>query len=505
MGNMSIDKKQAQLAQKKHDAVYYVKVAIGLALMFGFQFITPPAPITQAGIAVFGAFLGLVFLMATVDMVWPTFASICMFAFYAKDIYPATLESNGIYEAVIKSFGHWITLFIIAMFILCRVLEDAGIMRRLVFWFVTRKFAKRGAWSFTFMLLLAAFVLSSFMDPYPAAMVMIMCAHEIFRQLGFEKGESWPCMVVACVVYTAAICFPMSPVGHNLPISILSLISTYTGYQINILTYAMISVPVCVVIWLLMFVYFKHIVKPDVSKFASVDYDVIEKLRPGKMDAKERIVSIISLTVLILWVLPGFLSLLAPESPVTLLLNDLTMLFPLLVALVLFAIIRIDGKPILDIAETSTRISWSAVYLNAGMFLIALALGEETTGFPQWMTENIVPLVSGVSPFLTIVAIVVLCVTLTNILNNWAVNIVFASVSAPIAAATNINPAILAAAIILGSTLAYTTPAASSVATFSVSDPYCNANYVLRRGLVLAVITAIVCCALIYPLGMLVV
>ena len=488
----------------KKPVSYWINVVVGLVIMFGFRFLPAPEPITTAGMAAFGCFLGLVYLIVTVDMIWPAFASILAFSFCAKDIYPASVQENGLFEAVVKSTGQWITTFLIVMFLLSYALEKTGILRRVVLWFVTRKLAKKGPWGFTFMFLLAALVIGCVIDGAPAGVVMVLCAREIIKALGFKKGDSWPCMLICSVVITVELAFGISPIGHNLPIAVVGMVSGATGQSISILSYLLTGIPLGLLFWALMFLYFKFIVKPDVSHFKEIDYNVIENMRPGRMGMAEKITAIVSVVVLIWWVLPGFLSIFAPDAPFTLLLNEMSLLFPVIAAVIVLAIIRVDGKPILNIAEAAKEINWTVIFMFMGIILCSLALMHDTTGFPQWIAATFSPLIDGLPPYVTVMIICLVSVILTNILNNWAVGVVFATVGASIAAQIGVDPTIVAVGVGICCNMAFTTPAASPYIAFSAGDPYCSPGYVLRHGLVMMVLACIVFGVLLYPFGTLV-
>ena len=151
-----------------------------------------------------------------------------------------------------------------------------------------------------------------------------------------------------------------------------------------------------------MFCFFRFIIKPDMSKLENIDYAKIEALKVP-MTAKEKFVAVVSALLIIVWILPGILSVAAPNAAITIFLNDITLYTPLLVVLVIFAIVRFDGKPVLDIAEASTKISWLVVWLMAGIMLIASAMGEATTGISDWVMTVVAPMVSNVSPMMVVV------------------------------------------------------------------------------------------------------
>ena len=67
------DKKAVECspAKKKKD-LYYVHVAIGLAIMAVFWVLPPMEPITPLGMKCVGAFLGMVYLWSAIEALWPS-------------------------------------------------------------------------------------------------------------------------------------------------------------------------------------------------------------------------------------------------------------------------------------------------------------------------------------------------------------------------------------------------------------------------------------------------
>ena len=490
-------------ASKPKTASYWICAIVGILVMIFGGFIPGPGAITQCGMAVLGIFVGLIFLIATVDLIWPSFLAILIFGFWAPQIYPES-GAAGLDTAIIQSFGHSVTVFIIFMLLLCEALREAGVMRRMALWFVSRSFAKKGAWPFTFMLMLAGFVIAAIMDPVPAALAMIMVSKELFEAIGFKKGDAYPKMVVCCMCIIAAIGFGMTPIGHNLPVAILSITPTASGVPVNVFQYCVVGLPIGILTFLGMFFYFKLIVKPDVTPFETLDYKKIDDMRPGKMNTKEKIVTIVSLAVLILWVLPGFLDIIAPGTAFGTLLNTYGLNLPILSGIIILAVVKVDGKPILNIMEAAKHISWTTIFMFGGIIMIAVALSQDSTGIMAWMNSWLSPIFSGMHAFLAVAIVAILVIVLTNLLNDIAVGFVVGGLAAPIAASAGLNPGLLIVVAAAGCCWAYTTPAASPVMTFAVTDTYCDSKYVLKHGIIVFVINLVVAAFLAYPLGSLV-
>lgn len=489
--------------QKKKDAAYYIKSIIGLAIMIFFRFIPAPDPITPVGMAVLGMFIGLVFLWSTVDIVWPTVACILMFSTVALDVYAgSTVYTNGIYEAGMRSLGEMCALLGLGMIIFCDVLINSGMLRRLSTWALTRRFAMKSPWTFTFVFLFAVYVMELFIDGAPFELFMLALAKEVFAALGMKKEDKWTKVITIGLTWSIVLGYASTPICHPLTILFMSIYSGIAGATINWVAYMAIAVPATFVIFILMFLFLRFVVRPDVSKLENADFSKLEAMRPGKMEGSERLVTIILVILIIFWLLPGVLSMAAPTSGLFLWLDSITSVTPLFAALLLMAIVRFDGKPVLDIGETMSKPgNFSLYFFMAGIMLIANAFGEGTTGISAWLMNFLSPIASNMSPFGLVVFAFIASAILTNIANNVPVGIVMTSVGVPIALQLGISPFVVAVAITLGASLAYTIPPAYIPIAMCYADPYGGGKYTLRWGLVALCVTLVVGVIVVYPIG----
>lgn len=488
---------------RKKDTAYYVKAVIGLAIMFFFGYLPAPAPITQSGMILLGQFIGLIFLWTTVDMVWPTFAAIVCFGTIATDIYPNSFALASVYEAGMQSIGNWCVIICICLLLFCEVLSETGIIRRIALYFITSKTAKKSPWGFTFMFLLSAFVIGLFMDCTATQLLLFALATEVFEILGIEKEDKWAKVISIGMTFAIVFGFAATPFCHTMPILFMGIYAGIAGVGINWLAYMGVAVPVAIVLFIIQFLFFRFIVKPDMSKIKNIDFKSIEALKTGPMEAREKFVVVVSVCLIVCWFLPGLLGVIAPSSSVYLFLDNITMLTPLLVVIILFAIVRFEGKPVLDITKACTNINWMVVFLLAGIMMIASAMGESTTGISDWVMNAIGPMFSNMSGVALIAAFCIISVILTNIANNIPVGIVMISIGVPLGLQMGINPFIIALSVSLCSNLAFTIPPAFVPVGTVYAFPYGGGKYTLRWGLVACLYSIIVTVIMVYPLGML--
>lgn len=489
-----------QTVTKKKSTGYYIRSVIGILIMFLFGLIPAPAPLTQTGMAVLGQFIGLIFLWTTVDMVWPTFVAIVAFGFVAVDVYPNSFALASVYEAAEQSVGNWVTVIVIGLLLFCEVLAETGLIRRIALAFLTSKFARRGAWPFTFMFLLATFVIGLFVDCTAVQIFLFALATEVFQILGVETEDKIAKVIsigiTLCVIFTCAA----TPICHTMPILFMGIYGAIAQTTVNWLAYTAVCVPITIILFVIMYVFFRFIVRPDMSKLENIDYSKLEALR-NPMTAKERFVAVVSVCLIIVWILPGVLSVTAPDAAITVFLNDITMLTPLLIVIVLFAIVRFDGEPVLDITKACGKMNWMVVWLLAGIMMIGTAMGEATTGISDWIMQVIAPMFSGISPMMVIVLLCIITTVLTNIANNIPVGIIMITIGVPLALQIGANPFVVAVAVSFCAIQGYTIPPAFVPVGTCYAYPYGGGKYMLRWGLLQTVITIVICALLMYPLA----
>lgn len=115
---------------KSKNLNYYVKSAIGLIIMFGFQFLPEIGPLTHVGMQVTGVFIGLIYLCCVVDIIWPSM--IGLIALGMTDYCSVT-------EAISSGFGSELVWMMLIILILAEAINQSGLGEILARWIITRK------------------------------------------------------------------------------------------------------------------------------------------------------------------------------------------------------------------------------------------------------------------------------------------------------------------------------------------------------------------------------
>lgn len=331
---------------------------------------------------VIGIFIGVVLLLSMVDIVWPVF-----FCF-------AILPLTGVVtinDVIAGSLGSWIITFVIASFIMTTALNKSGFTSRLTMYYMTRKIAAKSPWIFTFSFYSIAMIIGMFMDQVPATAFFLMFSKEVLDKIGYCKDDKYSHILTMGAVFSVNIGGAMTPISHSLVMLGLGIFQEITGDTINLLTYMMYAVPVGIALFIMLCLTVRFIIKPDVSKFENFDIESLKDKNRKEMGLVEKTTVVIFFGTVIMWILPGFLSLFLPKDNLVLeFLSRFSITFWAVVAVVLFAIIRINDEPILNLKETiENNFQWGVIlFISIGVVLGSIVSKPEV-GLNDFIIEKI--------------------------------------------------------------------------------------------------------------------
>lgn len=145
-------------------------------------------------------------------------------------------------------------------------------------------------------------------------------------------------------------------------------------------------------------------------------------------------------------------------------------------------------------------VNWNVIITLA--CLTALAKGMNASGAGKLAAESFLGLVGTEQPWLIFAAVVGTCMIMTNFMSNPAVAMLIIPIALSIAQTAGINPATMAAGVMVGSTLAFGSPIGTPPVTMTMVAGYKFTDYIKVGGplLILCYIATIVAMPLIYGL-----
>lgn len=150
------------MGEMKKFNFFPIHVIITFLFMFGFGFLPTFSTVTPVGMKLIGIFLGLLYAWTTTSLIWPSLLGVVAVA--ALGIMPMS-------EFAKISFGNSTVIFILFLFFLLGFAEEAGLVRYLGNWFLSRKIAHGHPWMLTFMILFAAFVAGALVNEVAAILI----------------------------------------------------------------------------------------------------------------------------------------------------------------------------------------------------------------------------------------------------------------------------------------------------------------------------------------------
>lgn len=481
-------------------------IVIGVVITFGFGFLPAPAPLTHIGMVMIGYFIGIVYLWSLVDLGWPSILGVVIVSFYMNLILePSSTAMYGMWRTLQESLGNWVVGYVIGALLLTYALTEVGFTKRVAQVFIASRFARRGAWPFTMMFLLAVLVTGCFIDAAPTIVFFVALAHEIFDRLGYKPGEKYPLMLILGAGFITNFAFGMTPISHPVPVIGLSIFSALTdGMTINFFEYMALAVPVGLVQFVLLLLFFRFVMKPDTSRFKNIDFNKLAGEKMPPMGAREKATVIVYGIVVITWLMPGVISLFAPGAGITRVFDDMTFIVPTLVGVIAMLVIRVEDQPLLDFekAFTNGAVPFKIIAMIACAMLFGTVLTESATGLNDFIMAKMSPMLeSSISPFMVVAFLIIVTMVGANLLNHAPVTILFVAVFTPVAAQIGIEPKIMGTLVTFSAQMGFMLPPVLVTIAVVSGDRFSSISKTIKYGFACMIICIIATIFIGYPLA----
>lgn len=430
----------ASVKLSKNTPVLWVHSLVSIALMFLFRLLPAPAPITEMGMAVLGAFLGIIYGWITVGMFWPSLLGLVALGFSGY---------GDVKSVFLEGFGSNNVLVVILMFLILGILEQAGITRWLALRIVGMKAGRGKPWVLCFLLLFAGFLLTAVSGTFTAALLVWSIFYNICEANGIEKGR-YTEFVIVSVTFGSIMGSQLFPFS----VPVLMMTGAYLGVAggsgpafVPYVLWMFFLSMVIAVLFTLAGKYLFRIQPPDMGR---TDIE-----RPKPLDRYQGIV----LAALCAFLLLLLLSSVMPAAwPFTALLANLNIIgLAALVICFLLVCNFTQGKKANEYLLQAAN--WELVFVLACVVVLSNALGAEGTGIMAWVTEHLASVFSGHGVLLYLVLITLIPAVLTNFLNNLVVGMMFIPLSYTFSSALGVNSMAVCVALISLCSIALVTPA----------------------------------------------
>lgn len=470
--------------------LYGFHSTVTIILIFGFGFLPPLSPITPIGMKILGIFLGLLYGWTTVGLIWPSLLGMI------------ALGLTGIMttkDVFLNGFGSDTTLMILFILIFAAIVEEAGISQTIAMWFVTRKVLFGKPWLFSFVFLLAAYVLSAATSTMAAIVICWGILYGICEKLGFKAKDAYPTLMVIGVVYSCTLGLSLFPF-KSVPLGLLAVFTQLSGITIPFINYVGFTLPVGICSLILFSLLGKFVFRPNVAPLKGLNQDTFGEEANLSLDKRQKTVLGFLVALIVLLLVPSIL----PKSwGITAVLNGIGTTGIVMLLCALMTMIKINGQPLMNFGKIAAKgVQWEVIILTAVVIPIAAVLTADATGIKPFLLQILAPIFMGKPPLFFIMLVVLLSVVVTNLCNNGVTGVLFITLTYDLGVQMGVNSSILAVIIIFCVHLAILTPAGSPMAALLHGNKnWVAAKAVYKYGLLAVFLTAILIIVLGIPLA----
>lgn len=432
--------------------VHMIAIAV---LMFGFPLLPPFGEMTPAGMHILGIFLGSIYGWCALDLIWP-----CILGFIALGLSGAVPLSTFFQSG----FGGQLVVMTMCILFITVYISQTKLSDVIVSWLMTRKIAKGRPYVMIFLFVFAAFLVAIITNSFITAILFMQLYRTLANNAKIPPYHKLNSVMIAGIICAASLGDVALPFKSVL-IVMMGGFSAATGIQINYANFVIYVFPALISIIMVYVLTCKFILRIDATLLSNVT-DMSE-FQTG-ITKKQKISLLFIFALLVALLLPGILP---SEWLITIKLNALGMGGIAFVVLLCMMTVRVDGEPLLDIREMGKGFQWDVLIITAYFTPLAGLLVADDYGLKATLSTVFQPIVSSLSAYTFVVAIVVIAAIATNFLNNQAVGILFISMLAVLGdSLVGVNLYATAIMIMIAAVFSMAMPSANPVCAYLFSQ-----------------------------------
>lgn len=466
-------------------------ILLAACMVLLFPQLPVPEGLTPEGMQVIGIFLGCLVLWLTISVDWPSILCILLLGFVPG------LDYKFIFA---NSFGNGVFLFLMFTFLCTHTLAETPFLKRCATAFITSNMAQKGPWYFTISYFASLLFIGSFMSPTVLFLISFPMLEEIYHMLGVKKGHSLGSMLLIGTAFCVSISAGMTPIAHVFSIMCMGVYEAMTGQTIGYAQYIMTAVPVGIACAAALLGILRFLMNPDMKPLENLDFAAL-KAKVPPVTKKEIVVVSIFVLVVCLWILPSLLKSVVPFLGA---IDKLGPAFPPMIGIILYSIITIDGKPLLNFVEAMKQgVPWPSVVLAAGTLVLGMIMSNPKIGIANFFFSTLSPVLDVLSPILLVIF---LCL-LTGIVTNYSTNMITVTVVITVAVSLGLategainTPALV---VLIGSLAAYAfaTPTSLPHIGITVGTGWTTTGEVFKYGSLFMIVTVLLTVLVGYPIA----
>lgn len=468
-----------QKADHKRDKTI-AHVCMSIAIMIIVGLVPPIGSITPIGMKVIGVFLGAIYGWSVSNPIWPS-----LLAFVALPFTGVTTTK----ELITGGWGSEVVIFTAFSLMIIRYLDDSGVSRYIAYWLMSRKILTGRPWLISFTLLLAAYLICSFVKIYVGVFVLWSTIYSVSKALGYKPYDKYPTVMILGVTLMGCLSLTALPYSGN-AIILLGAFTAMTDITINMGHYMLYTMPcgfLTIVVYILLC---KFVFRVDVSLMKNFDKTLIDQDELALN--KEKSIALCTLFgFVIMLLIPGILP---KEFILTKIFGTMGIVGVALLVVGALTLIKVDGKHVFNLAECAAKgVQWPLLMMPMIILPLGNAMTAESTGIKGFLLSSLSPMLEGLSPILFLLVLGIIAVCLTNVFINIIIGMILLPIGIAFAVPLGISEIQIAYFIIMCVSIALLTPAASSASVLMfANDQWIKPKDVYKYGAVTVVATFIV-------------
>ena len=323
------------------------------------------------------------------------------------------------------------------------------------------------------------------------------------KETGVKINRNYATALMLMTSFAASIGGLATPIGTPPNVIGIGFIRNLTGNDISFFKWMLIGAPVVVILFLFLWFYFNKLAPAGVKEIAgSAEMLDREREKLGAWTRGQKSVVIAFCATLLLWIVPGLIALFAGEtSPIYKAINSRV---PEAVGAVVGALLLfiLPGNQTGERAinwEQAVKIDWGVILLYGGGF--ALGVLSFQTGLAEAVGRGLTGYLPLSGDFGLLVASVVVAVILSETTSNTASANMVVPVVIAIAQAQGADPFIPALGATMGASLGFMLPVSTPCNAIVYGSGYIPLMKMVRYGILLDIVGAIVIITAVWTLG----
>lgn len=423
------------------------KYVILFAILGLFFFVIPPIdPLTHKGMQMIGLFLAMVFGWTFIDTVVPSIVGIVALSF---------VEGMTVQTAITASVGQMQVMFLLMTFILVEMVNKESIAKLIAGNILSIKFLQGKPVLMSVAILVVATILG-IINVFMSVLLTWAIVYEICKEFNIKPFEKYAVSMIVGI----ALCSSMGLVTFPFQDSGLILTGMFAKLfgPLNYFQYILVVIPLqlsLIVIWMLGS---KYLLRVDFTQLMEVDKSDMAM----RMTSRQKAAVVIILLFVGLLLAQGSL----PKTMVlTQVLSQMNAFGIASVCVILGCVWHVEGKPMINFVQyAKDGVLWNIFFLSGVVMAFASLLTASDTGVTAFVIKYATGALSGTSPLMFMIILLLITFVLTNFINNIVAGSVLLSLLVPLSQVVSFNVEAMAVLVIVISHFALLTPAASGTA-----------------------------------------